>query len=322
MSQEEPLTQEPELDSEQPVKAGFGNILRAIAFVVLHAMLLAFFGALLATMQVLENNPGLDMQSPNYQEKIMQELFNSEINLKAALYMCLVMIPLCLLYLHLRKKKFPAVISFDKTGEESLKKTLIGTLAAQGLAMLWFALLGVLSETSTFVQELLGNYEELMGLVVSEDVSPWLIIVSTVILVPICEELVYRGVVLGELRSLVGDNWAIFISSVVFGLVHANFVQSIYAFLLGWVIAVIYLKSGNMLMGIASHILFNFLGGALPVFLGEESDAIVYLRFAQMGICVIILIYLVHLFFTNKEKLSRPWDINLKNAQEADLQQV
>lgn len=322
MLQEDQATQEQDVISGQQVKAGFRNVLKAIVFVILHVMALAFFSVMLATMQVLENNPGIDSQSANFQDYLLQEMFNTEMNLRASLYMCILMIPICLIYLHLRKKKFPRVISFDKIGKESVVKTLIGTVAAQGLAMLWFGILGVLSETSTYVQELIGNYEELMGLIVSDDVSPWLIILSTVILVPICEELVYRGVVLGELRPLVGDDWAIFISSVVFGLVHANLVQSVYAFLLGWVIAVIYLKSGSMIMSIASHVLFNFLGGALPIFLGEESPAVLYLRIAQMAFCVLLVIYLVYLRFTNKEQFPRPWDLALKNAQSADLEQV
>ncbi len=53
------------------------------------------------------------------------------------------------------------------------------------------------------------------------------------IVVPFCEELLYRGVVYGRLRDVLEVHKAILFSALLFGIVHGNLVQFVYAFLVG-----------------------------------------------------------------------------------------
>lgn len=82
-------------------------------------------------------------------------------------------------------------------------------------------------------------------------------LIGSAILSPIMEELVFRGIVFGNLRKITGTGMAVFLSAFLFGLVHFNIVQFIYAFLLGIVLAVFMYKSGHMYAAMIGHITAN-----------------------------------------------------------------
>ena len=82
-------------------------------------------------------------------------------------------------------------------------------------------------------------------------------LIGSAILSPIMEELVFRGIVFGNLRKIMSTGTAIFLSAFLFGIVHFNIVQFIYAFLLGIVLALFMYKSGHMYAAMVGHIAAN-----------------------------------------------------------------
>lgn len=82
-------------------------------------------------------------------------------------------------------------------------------------------------------------------------------LIGSAILSPIMEELVFRGIVFGNLRKITSPGTAIFLSAFLFGIVHFNIVQFIYAFLLGIVLALFMYKSGHMYAAMVGHIAAN-----------------------------------------------------------------
>lgn len=83
----------------------------------------------------------------------------------------------------------------------------------------------------------------------------------------VCEEAVFRGVLL---RSIYTDRWkwaAIFISGLVFGFSHGGFRWVPTAFL-GWVLAYICLETGNIFYSM----LFHFVNNAVPLFVAFSSS--------------------------------------------------
>ena len=53
---------------------------------------------------------------------------------------------------------------------------------------------------------------------------------------------------------------AVLVQALIFGIMHLNLVQSIYTFILGIVLALIYMYSDSILGNITVHIIFNLLG--------------------------------------------------------------
>ena len=69
-------------------------------------------------------------------------------------------------------------------------------------------------------------------------------ILTTVILVPLAEELIFRGLAYERMRNLAGVLPAVFASALLFGVSHGNISQGIYAFLMGIPLALTYEKEG------------------------------------------------------------------------------
>ena len=83
-------------------------------------------------------------------------------------------------------------------------------------------------------------------------------IISMVVLAPLLEEILFRGAIQGVLMRLFGKPWpAIVVAALIFGIVHWNPVQVVYATLLGIVLGWIYYRSGNLVYVIVGHVLNN-----------------------------------------------------------------
>ncbi len=91
----------------------------------------------------------------------------------------------------------------------------------------------------------------------------WLSVLYTGILAPVMEELFFRKLLIDRLSGL-GDTTVMLLSGLLFGLFHGNIEQFCYAFLLGALLAYIYLKSGKIRYCIGVHAIINFFGGLLP----------------------------------------------------------
>ena len=88
------------------------------------------------------------------------------------------------------------------------------------------------------------------------------------LLAPLAEELVFRGAILRSLLLSFRRPWvAIFVSALLFALVHANPAQMPHALLVGLLLGWMYWRTGSILPGVAYHwvnnsiayILFNLL---------------------------------------------------------------
>lgn len=77
------------------------------------------------------------------------------------------------------------------------------------------------------------------------------------LLIPIAEELLYRGVVYKRLRLLVGVTPAIVLSAVIFGVMHFNLVQFLYAGILGLLLAFLVERTDFVHMAVLAHMAAN-----------------------------------------------------------------
>ena len=85
------------------------------------------------------------------------------------------------------------------------------------------------------------------------------------------EEFAIRGVVLGVLRKY-GDSFAIMASALVFGLMHGNFAQIPFAFILGVYFGYVVIKTGSVWPAVIIHFLNNFLSVTIDYLTKEFSD--------------------------------------------------
>ena len=84
--------------------------------------------------------------------------------------------------------------------------------------------------------------------------------IAAVIAAPICEELVFRGGVYRSLSDAVSRPLAIFISSLIFGVMHGTAIWVAYTFVLGIIMCWIYDRFNSLIAPIIFHAAFNLFG--------------------------------------------------------------
>lgn len=84
-------------------------------------------------------------------------------------------------------------------------------------------------------------------------------IICLAILSPVAEELVFRGLMYRRMREDTGARLAMIYTAVVFGIFHGNFVQMVYGFLMGVMLAWLCEKYGSVLAPVTAHITANLI---------------------------------------------------------------
>lgn len=93
----------------------------------------------------------------------------------------------------------------------------------------------------------------------------WQMALLALVLAPISEELLLRGVAYPLLRTRCSVWVSITLTTIIFGLIHANLVQFIATMPLAIIAALIYEHTRHLGYAIGAHVLFNVLSLVMPV---------------------------------------------------------
>ncbi|MBQ9384473.1 MAG: CPBP family intramembrane metalloprotease [Ruminiclostridium sp.] len=97
--------------------------------------------------------------------------------------------------------------------------------------------------------------------------------VNTLIVAPLCEELLYRHYLLKPLQKY-SDTAAVIVSAMLFSLSHFNFDQFLYTFFFGIFLGIIAVRSGSVLPAVICHVINNLtalLQSYLPETFGDAG---------------------------------------------------
>lgn len=156
----------------------------------------------------------------------------------------------------------PVVFSFYRRQEQ--KKTGIGTFVLAAVCGMAFAVaLNNLIAYSPLISHSV-SYREISASLYGNTIL--LEIFATCLLAPLLEETLYRGVVYTRLREWFGTGPAMVLSALLFGLMHFNIVQLIYAGIFGLLLAFVMEKYG-LRAAVLTH-----AAGNLICILRSETD--------------------------------------------------
>ena len=132
-----------------------------------------------------------------------------------------------------------------------------------GLSLQFFST-GILNAIELHRPELLGSYRDMVR-------SSIFRVTTVMLLAPVCEELVFRGISLSSSRRAFtcrhSDAIAILLSALLFALYHGNLVQFCYALPMGILLALLATWTSSLLPSILLHITINvssYFTGMLP----------------------------------------------------------
>ncbi len=109
------------------------------------------------------------------------------------------------------------------------------------------------------------------------------LIVYAVIVAPISEELIFRGVILGKLKQY-GDVFASIIVSLLFALIHGNLPQSIPTFIVSLFLCWVTLQSNSIIPAISIHMINNAVAQ-----LGDINNEVFQLVINILIVIIIII---------------------------------
>jgi membrane protease YdiL (CAAX protease family) len=115
-----------------------------------------------------------------------------------------------------------------------------------------------------------------------------------VILAPLVEEFVFRGVFLRWLNSKFNVYIAILVTSLIFGLLH-DFGGIISAIIFGVCMSILYIKTNDIFVPISVHIGNNFISEFLTYF--KVENFIFSNDIFLLILCVVVLISIISLFY-------------------------
>lgn len=86
-----------------------------------------------------------------------------------------------------------------------------------------------------------------------------------VIIAPICEEILYRNLLLSDMLKSQNFLFSAFVVSFIFAISHLQFEKFVYFFVCSFIFSYLFYISGSILYSIFSHILYNLLCCAIVV---------------------------------------------------------
>lgn len=194
------------------------------------------------------------------------------------------------------KLKIDDVLNFKKVGIKNNISILLFSFA--------FAMMAQLIIISLNINlDLLGFNNNVNIVSESTGILDYILMfVTTAILPAFLEEMLFRGVMLTSFRKF-GDGFAIISTSLLFGLMHGNFVQIPFAFVLGIILAFLTVYTKSILPAMLLHFCNNTFAVVLEIINDIiDNDQIL----VTIEICIFLISIVVGLisfyYFTKKNK--------------------
>ena len=120
----------------------------------------------------------------------------------------------------------------------------------------------LLSEMSLWIEKVIPAppwFWEMFGKVFDSENNWWGSFANVVIIAPVVEELIFRGIILQGLRRNYSSFVSVFMSALLFALFHLNPWQFPATFILGLLLGWIMIKNNNILLAIIGHSINNIM---------------------------------------------------------------
>ncbi len=242
--------------------------------------LLAMFGAMFIFTFIILLFTSVNYLSYNSNIDIMSD--DSYLLLINGLVSLLSFFAIGYIYCKIAGIKFVEILTFEKN-----KISILIPLCLMGLAI---------AMASNYASDAVMGLFDFLGYDVSIDmdyatysIKDIIIYYVSVAVVPACvEEFAFRGIVLGVLRKH-SDSLAIIVSSIMFGLMHGNFMQIPFAFVVGLILGFVVVKTNSLLPGIIIHFLNNAISVTFSLLSSSQNIPMALIDLIYISIMLVII---------------------------------
>lgn len=133
--------------------------------------------------------------------------------------------------------------------------------------------------------------------------SSYLALFNLIIISPIFEEILFRGMIFNSLKKNIDIVVAIVLQAFIFSVVHGNIIQFIYAFLGGIIYGIIYFKTNSLVAPMLMHIIGNFVGIIGINFVSNNLHNYIWIIYCiSIMTAIISFIWIMRINSNNKSK--------------------
>ncbi len=271
------------------------QILAGVAVVAIHANELAQ-----AVIQVSKNESSTALVQ--VYEGIFKTLVQHQVELAGFMALCTIPLTVCLFHAD-RKRERTLSIPVNKKAEpwRYIEIAALGVALNIGMNCLTFMTQLAFKDT---------GYQETSEMFYSASVPVQILCLGIVI--PLAEELMFRGVLYKRYREQSSFFMAALYSTILFSMSHTNTTQFLYTLLLGFFLAYVYEKFGSFLAPVLLHIVANLVSvilantGVLTWIMGKPT---------RLGITVVACAFVCSVMFVLIQRIDEKPDI-LKKQEE------
>ena len=189
------------------------------------------------------------------------------------------------------------ILLFIPTGQSLYKRCNFKKFSMKKLPVIFFIIVGFNFIAITFIyymESLTTSYNGAQAAMHSSWFSPFELI-GTILLVPIFEEIIFRGAVFSVLKNNLNIYVAVILQGVVFAYMHSmggGMVQASYTFILGLLLLLASYYANSMFGDIFAHIIFNLFGLIiLPILQAIYFSVPLYLGIGALFIIIGLILY-------------------------------
>ena len=166
------------------------------------------------------------------------------------------------------------------------------------------------------IDRIFTGYEETAGVLYSTNI--WLELAVLGLIVPITEELIFRGVVYERMKRCFSLKMAAFLCSLFFGVYHGNVSQGIYAFLLGLLLVYVKERYHSMAAPVLFHMsanIYSVLASETPLLEWTAGTLEMFLAtmILEAAVSVVLLWRIEEEISPKKVKKNREWHNDSEN---------
>lgn len=216
------------------------------------------------------------------------------ITLVAAFVSCFVFLPLYYADIRRRRAEGRPEIETTATVPRLIWILPLGVATCLGLNMV----------CSLIPESLASSYEETAELMYSSRTD--IMVLATVVFAPIVEEAVFRGLMFRRFREIMNFWPAAIISAALFGIFHMNFVQFVYAGLMGLVLAYVFEHYQSLWASILMHAAANAFSCILQYIETPFSVFYSWTEYFIVMICCFVLMAMMLLIIRRQVRVTVP----------------
>jgi membrane protease YdiL (CAAX protease family) len=219
----------------------------------------------------------------------------SDLSTVASLLAMPLLIILYVTIIVIKHRRHDPIVLWEHVSRKQAFHAFIVLLGTVGITQLWVMLLASFDIQTAIGRRFQEYMERMQAFAVDQETSIWNF-VAVAVLVPIAEELLFRGLVHGAMRRAFRPPVAITLTTVLFAVFHLDLIQGSYVLIAGWVLTLVYHWTENLAVPIVMHALFNFIGsGWLIRWTGADERAetiFVYVLYGCIALAVVSLYFL------------------------------